>query len=143
MRSTWLYPLLSATLLFVLAGCGAVGSNRFGTVNSLTGSGLTGNWSAMATATMSSMSGGVPSPMLRFTFSMVEGPMMMAMNPGASTTASVSISNLNVTTGNNCFDNLAIATGTVVGAAGGSRSLTLQLFRKRKHGNIQPSRAVE
>src|SRR5690349_371394 len=128
MRSTWLFRLLSATLVFVLAGCGAIGNNRFSvTGNSLTDRSLTGNWSAIATATMSSMSSGMPSPMLSFTFSMAEGSMMMMMNPGASTTASVSISNLNVTSSSNCFDNMAIATASVVGAAGGSRTLTLQL----------------
>jgi hypothetical protein len=62
---------------------------------------------------------------------MNEGPMMM--NAVTSATATVSISNLNFTMGANCFDNMAVAKATVVGAAGGTRNLTLQLS---ENGNM-------
>jgi hypothetical protein len=73
--------------------------------------------------------------MLSFTFSMTEEPMMMMtmMNTSAAPTATVSISNLNFTMGANCFDNMAVATAIVVGAAGNNRSLTLQLS---ENGNM-------
>ena len=106
---------LSAIFAVVLAGCMASSTRRT----------LTGNFTAAATANMSSMMGGMVSPMLNFTFSMAEGPMMM--NMGASPRASVSISNLNFSTGSNCFDNMAMATAMVAGAAGSNRTLTLML----------------
>src|SRR5437660_10730473 len=104
---------MSAILSVFLMGCMATSSHRT----------LTGNFTAAATANMSSMMGSMVSPMLNFNFSMAEGPMMM--NMGASPRASVSISNLNFSTGSNCFDNMAMATAMVAGAAGSNRTLTL------------------
>ncbi len=124
MRCKWL-RFLSATLAVVLAGCGAVTNNR-GSVNA---NGLTGNFSAVATPTMTSMSGSMPSPMLSFTFSMAEATAMM--NSGGSST--VSVSNLNFAVGSNCFDNMASATAMVTGMMGSSRTLTLQLS---ENGNM-------
>src|SRR5205823_5675494 len=107
---------LSTILAIVLAGCMASSTHRT----------LTGNFTAAATANMSSMMmSGMVSPMLNFNFSMAEGPMMM--NMGASPRASVSISNLNFSTGSNCFDNMAMATASVAGAAGSNRTLILML----------------
>ena len=106
---------LSAIFAVVLAGCMASSTRRT----------LTGNFTAAATANMSSMMGSMVSPMLNFNFSMAEGPMMM--NMGASPRASVTVSNLNFATGSNCFDNMAKATAMVAGAGGSNRTLTLTL----------------
>lgn len=124
MRNTWL-SFVSATLAVVLAGCGAVSNNR----SAVNANRLTGNFSAMATATMSSMSGSMPSPMLSFTFTMVEAAAMMSSGGSSA----VTVSNLNFSAGSNCFDNMASATATVTGTMGNSRTLTLQLS---ENGNM-------
>ena len=120
--------LLSVTLAIaiILMGCSATSSR----------STLSGNWSASANASMSSMgmTTGMAAPLLNFTFNMSEGPMMpMTINMGATPNASIAVSNLNFMAGGNCFDNMAMATAMVTGAAGGMRTLTLKLS---ENGNM-------
>ena len=122
MRNIRSLLLVSTIVTVVLEGCRMSSSSH---------QTLTGNFDAMATATMSSMTTPMSLPMLNFSFGMAEGKMVNSgspmMNPGSSPTASVSISNLNFTTGSNCFDNMAAASAVVTGAAGANRTLTLML----------------
>jgi hypothetical protein len=100
--------LLFALLVMVLAGCGA--STPHAT--------LTGNWAAIATGSATT------TPLLNLSFTMTEGAMT---GTGSATSAPVTFSNLVVTNGGNCFDNNAIVSGTVAGAAGGPRIMNLSI----------------